>query len=93
MANAGESSDCRLLTKLIKEGKTLPHRDEDSYLDWRIKHIMNKIVESDKVTKSYCPSIRKKTIIHHSAWSRMHKALIKINQIRQKNMYYTPLVI
>lgn len=90
MADAGESNDCILLTKIIKEGKFLEIYSDDSYLDIIIKNKMNHLVSIDEI--KYFTWNNKK-YPSHSAWSKMDKVLIKINQLRQKNLYYKPLKI
>ena len=81
MANAGYSSDCKLLNQLIISGKTLPIKDTDSIMMIKIKELMNLTVLEDEITN--CDYFGKK-YKSHSAWSKETPTLIKINQLRQK---------
>lgn len=90
MANAGYSPDCKLLSKMIKDGTQLKYDAfKDSAVVCRIKDIMNRVVFEDKI--SYFTYNSKTKLEHHSAWIAETKALIKINQLRQKYWYFSPI--
>lgn len=88
MANAGYSSDCILLTKLIQEQKQIKILPTDNDVEIIIKNKLNNLVLNDVISNF---SLNDKKYLTHSAWEHKSKVLIKINQIRIKNWYFSKL--
>lgn len=88
MANAGEGQDTLLLKWMIQTGTLLPIYPDENWLDYKIKTILNKVVEYDVIGTSYWNGY---SSITHTAWRTMNKALLKVNQIRVNNLHYEPL--
>lgn len=85
MADAGYSADNKLVVKLINEGKFIPIAQDDLPIVKEIKSKINNLVAEDK-PKNSC--YMGKTYIYHTAFEKMTRVLIKINQIRQKNWFF-----
>lgn len=90
MANAGEGMDTKLLKKFIRKRYYIPLLESDNDIDIQIKNIMNNLIENDEVqTKTYNSTKYE----WHSAWQKLSRVLIKINQLRVNNFYYKPLKV
>ncbi len=92
MANAGRHNDTRILKKMIYEGLLIKITDKDYHSNpatvWRIKKLFNDIVQHDE---AYNHKYNGKKYIAHSAWRKVDKALIRINQWRFNNWCFEPL--
>jgi hypothetical protein len=85
MANAGYSSDCKLVRNSIDEGNLLTIHESEHPISKRFKSALNELILNDK---SYHYKYGGKTYYSHSAWSESEKILIKINQLRLKYWYW-----
>jgi len=88
MANCGYSADNKLISNAILQGKLLVINDNDDNIAILIKNKINVLISNDSTSK--CEYNGHK-YISHTAWIHKYRTLIKINQIRQKNMYYKPI--
>ena len=89
MADAGFSSDNKLIRNMIRENKLLNINSDDVGFIVDIKQRMNNLILEDTIkNSSFCG---RKTE-YHTAWGKSYRLLIKINQIRQKNWYFNPIL-
>lgn len=86
MANAGFSSDCKLIKETITSGKILKINDTDTSIEIKIKKMINDLVLTDEIiNRTYGSNIKHQ---YHSSWGKMYKVLIKINQLRLKHWFF-----
>jgi|JFJP01.1.fsa_nt_gi hypothetical protein len=85
MANCGYSADKKLIADAIKSGKTLDIKEKDNSIIILFKNKINALLLEDTVSNHEYNGHKYE---FHSAWNKLSRLLIKLNQIRQKNMYY-----
>lgn len=85
MANAGNHNDTRLIKKMILEGKLIKISPDDSAVLVMIKERFNDIVIHDDIVRN---TFMGKKYDSHTAWNRMYKTLIWLNQLRFKHFFF-----
>lgn len=88
MANAGNHPDTKLIEKMIIEEKLIKISTTDHAIAVRIKRMFNKIVSNDILTNSNNNGHRS---VKHSAWRKLNKLSLTVNQIRFRSFYFEPL--
>lgn len=91
MPRTRNKQDNTLVKSLILKSKLLKIYDSDDELAVKLKTIINDLIYSDVLYKEYNRYMKYK-YIRHTAWKDKNVLLNKMNQIRQRNLYYKPLV-
>lgn len=85
MANAGNHNDTRLLGRMIREGKLIKISPDDHPVLVKIKERFNDLVLNDDIVRS---TYMGQKWDRHTAWNRVGKTLIWLNQLRFKHWYF-----
>ena len=88
MANAGYSSDYKLIRHSLDYGKILKIKSDDYYLQKYLKEYVNKLILGDVVTNECWNG---KNYLRHSSWDNVSKTAIKMNQLRLRHWYFKPI--
>lgn len=85
------SNDKKLIRYLICNSEYIRIHESDNEIAVIIKTMINNLISEDMIFKEYIRYMNYK-YIRHTAYEKLGILLNKINQIRQKNLYYKPLI-